>query len=65
MERHLGRHSRKTEDPTIVNLRDCSGGFHFCAIFHITNVIPLGDRCSMSHLVVQFPSGLWWFWRPS
>ena len=48
----------KTEDPTIVDLRDCSRGFHFCAIFHIANVMPLADRCSISRLAVQFQSGL-------
>ena len=50
--------SCKTEDPTIVDLRDCSRGFHFCAIFHIANVMPLADRCSISRLAVQFQSGL-------
>ena len=44
----------KTEDPTIVDLRDCSRGFHFCAIFHIANVMPLADRCSISRLGVEF-----------
>ena len=70
MDRHLGRYSIevstamsvdtpcKTEDPTIVDLRDCSRGFNFCAIFHIANVMPLADRCSMSRLAVQFQSGL-------
>ena len=72
MDRHLGRYSIevwtamylsvdtpcKTEDPTVVNLRDCSRGFHFCAIFHITNVMPLADRCSISRLAVHFQSGL-------
>ena len=48
----------KTEDPTIVNLRDCNRGFHFSAIFHIANVMPLADRCSISRLTVQFQSGL-------
>ena len=48
----------KAEDPTIVKLRDCRRGFHFCAIFHIANVMPLADRCSISRLAVQFQSGL-------
>ena len=48
----------KTEDPTIVDLRDCSRGFLFCAIFHIANVMPLADYCSISRLAVQFQSGL-------
>ena len=51
MDRHLGRYSSKTEDPTIINLRDCSRGFHFCAIFHIADVMPLPDRCSILRLV--------------
>ena len=57
----------KTGDPTIVNLRDCSRGFHFCAIFCIANVIAPAERCSISRLVVQFQSGrsVWWLWRPS
>ena len=70
MDRYLGRYSievsttmsvetpSKTEEPTIVNLRDCSRGFHFCAIFHIANVMPLADRCSISRLAVEFQSGL-------
>ena len=58
MDRHLGRYSSKTEDPTIINLCDCSRGFHFCAIFHIADVMPLPDRCSISRLAVQFLSGL-------
>ena len=53
MDRYLGRYSCKTEDPTIVNLRDCSRGFHFCAIFHIAKVMPLADRCSISPLPVK------------
>ena len=48
----------KTEDPTNVNLHDCRRGFHVCAIFHIANVVPLADRCSISHMAVQFQSGL-------
>ena len=49
------------EDPSIVNLGNCSGGFHFCAVFHIANVMPLGDRCSISRLAVQFRSvGVGW-----
>ena len=58
MHRHLGRYSCKTEDPTIVNLRDCSRGFYFCATLHIANVMPLADRCSISRLAVHFQSGL-------
>ena len=70
MDRHLGRYSIavstvmsvdtpcKTEDPTIVDLRDCRRGFHFRAIFHIANVMPLADHCSISRLAVQFQSGL-------
>ena len=72
MDRHLGRYSIevwtamylsvdtpcKTEDPTVANLRDCSRGFHFCAIFPIANVMPLADRCSISRLAAQFQSGL-------
>ena len=54
MDRYLGRYSCKTEDPTIVNLRDCSRGFHFCAIFHIANVMPLADRCSISRFSLVF-----------
>ena len=54
MDRHLGRYSCKTEDPTIVNLRNCSRGFHFCAIFHIANVMPLADCCSVSRLSLFF-----------
>ena len=65
MDWYLGRYSSKTEDPTIINLRDCSRGFHFCAIFHIADVLPLPDRCSVSRLAVQFPWSFWWFWRPS
>ena len=45
----------KTEDPTIVNLRDCSRGFHFRAIFHVMAPV---DRCSISSLVVQFQFGI-------
>ena len=54
MDRYLGRYSWKTEDPTIVNLRECSRGFHFCAIFHFANVMPLVDRCSISRFSVVF-----------
>ena len=54
MDRYLGRYSCKTEDATIVNLRDCSRGFHFCAIFHIANVMPLADRCSISRFSLVF-----------
>ena len=43
----------KIEDPTIANLRDCSRGFHFCAIFHVANVVALADRCPTSRLAVQ------------
>ena len=53
--------SYRTEDPTILNLRECRGIFHVRAIFHIANVMPPADRCSISRLPVQF----WWFWRPS
>ena len=50
-----------TEDPTIANLRDCSRGFHFCAIFHVANVMALADLCSISRLAVQFQSvGVGW-----
>ena len=48
-----------TEYQTIVNLRDCRRCFHFRAIFHIANVMPPADPCSISRLAVQF----WWFWR--
>ena len=48
----------KTEGPNVVDLRDCSQGFDFCAIFHISNVMPLADRCSISRLSVEFQSGL-------
>ena len=48
MDQYLGLYSCKREDPTIVNLCDCSRGFHFCAIFHIANVMPRADRCSIS-----------------
>ena len=54
MDRYLGRYSWKTEDPTIVNLRDCSRGFHFCAIFHFANVMPLADRCSISRFSLVY-----------
>ena len=54
MDRYLGRYSCNREDPTIVNLHDCSRGFHFCAIFHTANVIPLGDRCSISRFSLLF-----------
>ena len=46
----------KTEDTTIANVRDCSRGFHFCAIFHVANVMPLADRSSISRLAVHFQS---------
>ena len=70
-ETHLGRYSivesnamsvdtpYSTEYPTIVNLRDCRRCFHFRAIFHIANVMPPADPCSISRLAVQFR----WFWR--
>ena len=70
MDRHLGRYSIavstamsvdtscKTEDPTIVDLRVCSRGFHFCAIFHIAKVMPLADLCSISRLAVELHSCL-------
>ena len=48
-----------TKYPTIVNFRDYRRCFHFRAIFHIANVMPLADRCSISRPAVQF----WWFWR--
>ena len=48
----------KTEDPTIVKLRDCSRGFRFRAIFHVANVMPPVDRCSISRLAFQFQFGL-------
>ena len=48
----------RTEDPTIVNLRDCSRGFHFRVIFHIASVMPPADHCSISRLAVQFQFGL-------
>ena len=63
MDRYLGRYSievstaksvdvpYKTEDPTIVNLRDFRRGFNFPAIFHITNGMP-------PQTAVQFQSGL-------
>ena len=54
MDRYLGRYSCKTEDPSIVNLRDCSRGFHFCAIFHFAYLMPLVDRCSISRFSVVF-----------
>ena len=54
MDLYLGRYSCKTEDPSIVNLRDCSRGFHFCVIFHIADVMPLADRCSISRFSVVF-----------
>ena len=54
MDRYLGRYSSKREDPTIVNQRDCSRGFQFCAIFHIANVMPLVDRCSISRCSLVF-----------
>ena len=62
MDRHLGRYSYETEDPTILNLRDSSRGFHLCAIFHIGDVMPLADRCS--RLAVHFSLIFWCFWRP-
>ena len=70
MDRHLGRYSIevstarsvdtpcKTEDRIIVDLRDYSRGFHFYAIFHIANVMPLADHCSISRLAVKFQSSL-------
>ena len=55
MDRHFGRYSCKAEDPTIVNLRNCSQDFHFLRhIFHIANVIPLADRCSISRFSLVF-----------
>ena len=54
MDRYLGRYSCKTEDPTIVNLRDCSRGFQFSAIFHIANAMPLADGCSISRFSLVF-----------
>ena len=48
----------RTEEPTIINLRDCRRGFHFRAIFYIANVMPPADRCSISRLAVQFQFGL-------
>ena len=48
----------RAEDPNIVNLRDRRRGFHFRAMFHIANVMPLGDRCFISRLAVKFQSGL-------
>ena len=53
--------SGKTEDLIIVSLRERSRGFHFCAKFHIADVMSLADRCSISCLAVQ----LWWFRRLS
>ena len=44
----------KTKDPTVVKLRDCGRGFHFCAIFCIANVMPLADRCSISRFNLVF-----------
>ena len=40
----------KTEDPTIVNLRDCSQGFHFCAIFHVANVMVCYQTAVLFHV---------------
>ena len=63
MDRYRGRYSCETEDPTILNrLRDCSRGFHLCAIFHIGDVMPLADRCS--RLAVHFSPVFWCFWGP-
>ena len=44
----------RAEDPTIVNLRDRRRGFHFRAMFHIANVMPLADRCFNSRLLIPY-----------
>ena len=53
-----GHPLHRTEDPTIVKLRDRRRGFHFRAIFHIANVMHPADRCSISQLAIQFQFAL-------
>ena len=59
IDSYVGGHPwYRREDPTIVNVRARRRGFRSRAIFHIANVMPPADCCSISQLAVQFQFAL-------